>query len=60
MIISTWILVASISGSGAANPAHTITIPDMPDKAECQRVGEELDKRFDFKKALCIEIRKVK
>jgi hypothetical protein len=60
MIISTWILVATVSGSSPTYPTRNIIIPDMPDKAECQRVGEELDKRFDFKKALCIEIRKVK
>ena len=60
MIISTWILVASLNSSGPSSPTRNIIIPDMPDKAECQRVGEELDKRFDFKKALCIEIRKVK
>lgn len=60
MIISTWVLVVSLSGSNPTFPNHTIIIPDMPDKAECQRVGEELDKRFNFRKGLCIEIRKVK
>lgn len=60
MIIATWILVATINGGAPSTPAHTIMISDMPDQAECQRVGLELNKRWNMNKALCLEVKKVK
>ena len=60
MIISTWILIATITGVSPSSPYRTITINDMPTIEECKRVGNEIANRLYASQSLCIEVKKVK
>ena len=60
MIISTWMLMFAINGSGPSYPNHTVMINDMPTLEECRRVGLEIANRFNIRQSLCVEVKKVK